>query len=66
MMREKRAGEHSTKIVTVAHPGQGMDAALEIRAAIEEARKEEGFVEIRFQAGKIYEVWPESAYHTRG
>ena len=53
MMREKRAGEHSTKIVTVAYPGQGMDAALEIRAAIEEARKEEGFVEIRFQAGKI-------------
>lgn len=66
MMREKRAGEHSTKIVTVAYPGQGMDAALEIRAAIEEAKNEDGFVEIRFETGKIYEVWPESAYHARG
>lgn len=66
MMCEKRAEERSTKIVTVAHPGPGKDAALEIRAAIEAAKKEDGNVEIRFEAGKIYEVWPESAYHTRG
>lgn len=65
-MGEGRTEEHPMIIVTVAHPGEGKDAAPEIRRAIERAKKEDRFVTIRFEAGKVYEVWPENAYHAKG
>lgn len=52
--------------IAVAYPGRGKDAGAEIRTAIEKAKKEDGPVVIQFEAEKIYEVWPEHAYHTRG
>ena len=65
-MWEDSTEGHSVTIVTVAHPGQGKDAGPEIRRAIERAEKEEGAVTIRFEAGKVYEVWPENAYYAKG
>lgn len=65
-MGENKASECQKTIITVVHPGEGKDACMAIRSAIEEAARQAGPAVLAFEKGKVYEVWPEGAYHTTG
>lgn len=65
-MGKKETTKPQGTIITVAHPGEGKDASPAIHDAIEKAGHVGGPTVIRFEKEKVYEVWPETAYHATG
>lgn len=66
IMPSAMAAENQEVTIKIKHPGDGEDASPAIQAAIEKAKRVKGPVTLEFEAGKEYEVWPETAYYNTG
>ncbi len=63
---EMKSPTHAAKTIRVVWPGEGKDANQNIQKAITQAKEENGPVVLKFEEGKVYHTYPETAFTKTG